>query len=72
MRIAWSHDECIQDVDAAPQLPEFRFAPALDGTFINYDLRNQTVVRLRFGGDLTIEGPAGTFRVVRATQRRPM
>jgi CubicO group peptidase (beta-lactamase class C family) len=72
VRIAWSHDECIQDVDAAPQLPEFRFARALDGTFINYDLRNQTVVRLRFGSDLTIEGPAGTFRVVRAMQRRPM
>ena len=47
--------------DAAPQLPEFRFARALDGTFINYGLRNQTVVRLRFGADLTIEGPAGTF-----------
>jgi hypothetical protein len=58
-------------VDTAPQLPEFGFARVLDGTFINYDLRNQTVVRLRFGSDLTIEG-AGTFRVVRAMQQRPM
>ena len=62
MRIAWSHDN-IQDVVAAPRLPEFRFARALDGTFINYDLRNRAAVRLRFGDDLTIEGPAGMFRV---------
>ena len=69
VRIVYSHDECIQDVDLAPTLPEFRFARESEGTFIHYDMRNQIVVRLRFDHELTIEAPNGTFHIARSASR---